>query len=139
LGLLIGCDKDPTTARSCPPIAPKAGVYPCKGKLTHPTLGNLSYQNIPRYYQTVAPNTLQYRHTYLNAAGNLDSTALDVRVVFSTADSSVTVSPATTAVTMGFDMEAANPNWYDSCTGTLYLKFSWLNRTRTVVDTCFFQ
>jgi hypothetical protein len=139
--VLQACNKDqrPANTNCVTIIAPLPGLHPAKGRFVHPVLGTLNYQNVVRNYQATAPNTLQFRYSYTGATGSLDSTNLFVDVQFSTVDSSVTVRPATPAVTTGFDMQTPNPNWYDSCTGTLYLKFSWSSGTRKVTDTCSFN
>jgi hypothetical protein len=133
------CKKTDTKVPDCVRITPSPGLHKSNGSFVHPILGTFYYQDVQRNYQATAPNVLQYRFSYRNAAGGLDSTNLYVDVVFSTVDSSVTVRPSTAVVTPSFDVQTPNPNWYDSCTGTLYLKFSWSGASRKITDTCHFN
>jgi hypothetical protein len=130
----FACNRADVILNPCLNIFPRDGLYRCNGKLIHPTLGTLYYQGVYRYFHTYGPRDFQHQYSFINSLGITDSLNIFPITTFSFTDYSVVVSDATGTV----KNPIPNVNRFDTCSGILYIKYSWSNGTRTVCDTCFF-
>jgi hypothetical protein len=125
--------------RTCTAIRPYNGLIRCNGKFVSPSLGTIYYQNLQRQFVASGANSQCFTFNFIDpSSGAVINTSTVVRVAYNTTDSSVLVSDCTPAPLLVV-APSPNPNWYDTCTGRLYMQYSWMGNTRQVCDTCFFN
>ncbi len=140
--LIASCRKIPadTGRTSCSPILPKDGFFNCNGKLIHPTLGTVYYQNVNRHFQTTGSHTLSHQYTFSIGSLGYSLGGAYINTQFNLyLDSSVIVSSGSGSSFIANPIP--NINWYDTCTGSLYIKYTLHNGATIsqVCDTCFFN
>lgn len=110
----------------------------CKGRITTPSLGVIYYSGLKRSFRTSGPNSIDTDTKYINQAGDtivMPAVIIRLTVDFITYYLYNSGAPGNAVV---FDPIPPGVSRFDTCTGILYLKYSWTNHTREVCDTCVF-
>jgi hypothetical protein len=142
------CKKTQTQSPACQPVQMHDGIVKCNGKFRRPTQGTTYYKNTPREFLTNGKNYNCYLPTYFDSLGNEQSMIPhSVSVTFGW----LTYPGNSSAVPGLCDQQAlyvkpvtnSGSNWYDSCTGILYLHYNWSyvqssNVQWEICDTCYF-
>jgi hypothetical protein len=141
------CKKTQTQSPVCRSVQLRDGIVKCNGKFRRPTLGTIYYKNVPREFLTYGKDHQCYEPTYIDSLGNVQRiTWYPVMVtygIYSLYKDSSAVPGSCNSPFYVTPVTNSGSNWYDSCTGTLYLHYTWKNTPQQtssldVCDTCYF-
>jgi hypothetical protein len=112
----------------------------CKGRITTPSLGTIHYTGLKRFFLTSGQNSVNTDTRYINQTGDtIVHDSFWVRLTINPHNYYITVSEAPGGGIVIFDPVPPGTSRFDTCTGNLYLKYSWNNHTMEVCDTCVFR